>query len=483
MGIESLLRIIKDYAPMDKEFILRAYEYARNVHKGALRKSGDPYITHPVAVACIAAEMHADVDTIVACILHDVIEDGIGITKEELARTFNPTVAYLVDGVSKLPKLSINNNKIETDAYNLRKIFLSMVTDIRVIIIKLADRLHNMRTLEFQPPNKQVEISIETRDIYVPLAARIGAYYFKQELDDYAFKYIDPKSYIEMENTLKKYRLDNYDIIDEAICEVSQLLNKDQVPFEVKLRVKSLYSLFRKLKKYSTISEIHDIFSINFLLNEVSDCYKLRHQIYGLYPTVPSKERDYIKSPKANMYSSLHTSVYTDNNQLLQFQFTTKQMDVINTYGITAYWDLLKFNNAPEHMQQDVSKMPFFKNLEELAHMDLRSDEFNKEVQEDILSATIKAYTPNGDEVELPVGSTPIDFAYRIHEDIGNYIVGANVNGEDVPLGHILKNHDTVNIIFDQNLDGAKEDFIGLCKTNRAKRKIREFINHRLKSV
>lgn len=481
MGIENLLVIIKDYAPMDKEFIIRAYEYASKVHKGVKRHSGEPYITHPVAVACIAAEMHADVDTIVACILHDVIEDGLDITKEDLAREFNPTVAYLVDGVSKLPKLSINNNKIETDAFNLRKILLSMVTDIRVIIIKFSDRLHNMRTLEFHSPDKQVENSKETKAIYVPLANYIGAYHFKQELDDLSFKYLNPESYLEMQRLISEYRQENFDDINAAICKVSQLLNQNQIKFEVKLRVKSLHSLYEKLKKYSTIAEVHDVFSITFLLDSVEDCYKLRQQIYGLYPIVTKKERDYIKNPKTNMYSALHTSVYTPNNRLLQFQFTTKTMDVINTYGITAYWDLLKFNNAPEHMQRDVSQMPFFKMLEELANSDLKVSEFNKEVQEDILSESICVNTPNGDKIELPVGSTPIDFAYKIHGDIGDWITNATVNGERVPLDYKLRNNDVVNINFVENLVGPRQDLINMCKTNKAKRKIREFNNRWLK--
>lgn len=483
MGIESLLNIIKDYAPMDKEFIIRAYEYASAVHRGIKRKSGEPYIIHPVAVACIAAEMHADVDTIVACLLHDCIEDGIGITKEDIARVFNPTVANLVDGVSKLPKLSINNDKYETDAFNLRKIFLSMVVDIRVIIIKLADRLHNMRTLEFQPPEKQKEISKETRDIYVPLAACIGAYNFKQDLDDLAFKYLEPEAYLEMDKLLREYKLQNYDVINEAICQVSQLLNSAKIPFEVRLRVKSLSSLYKKLQKYSTISEVHDIFSIAFLLDDVNDCYRLRQQIYKLYPTLPKKERDFISKPKDNMYRALHTSVYGSNNQLLQFQITTKQWFVINTYGITAYWDLLKFNNAPEHMQRDVSKMPFFKSLEELTRMDLRSDEFNREVQEEILGETLIVYTPDGDQIELLTGSTPVDFAYRIHEDIGNWITGASVNGVKVPLNYQLRNNDIISITFNENLIGPREDVINMCKTNRAKRKIREYHNKWLKQM
>ena len=264
MGIEELLSIIKDYAPKDKEFIIRAYEFASEVHRGVKRKSGEPYIIHPIAVACITARMYADVDTIVACILHDVIEDG-NITKEDLARIFNPTVAMLVDGVSKLPKFSINNSKIETDNFNLSKLFRGLVTDVRIIIIKLADRLHNMRTLEFHTPEKQIENARETKSIYVRLAALIGAHRIKQELDDYSFKYLDPIHYQEMQDLITKLKLDNFDIIEESICGISQLLNSRSVPFEVKLRIKSLYSLYEKLQKYDTYNDIHDIFSINFI--------------------------------------------------------------------------------------------------------------------------------------------------------------------------------------------------------------------------
>lgn len=478
MGIELLLDIIKDYAPMDKEFIIRAYEFASEVHKDAKRKSGEPYIIHPVAVACILALLHADVDTIVAGILHDVIEDGRNITKEMLAEKFNPTVAALADGVSKLPKLSINNNKLETDAFNLRKLFLGTVTDIRIIIIKLADRLHNMRTLEFQPPHKQIEHSEETRAIYVRLASLIGAYNIKQELDDLAFMYLDPKSYNEMQKVLESYKIEKFDVVNNSLCQVAQLLNTSSIPFEVKLRVKSLYSLYKKLEKYGSISEIHDIFSIDFILPDKESCYRFRNKVSSLYPVIATKEKDYIKNPKANLYSALHTSVYGPDNTLLQFQFTTKEMDLINTNGLTAYWELLKFNHAPEHMQKEVSKMPFFHLIEELMHSDLENDEFNKEVQEDILGVNLILYTPQGDIVELPSGSTPIDFAYKIHGDIGNWITGATVNCERVSLDYELKNCDVVNIIFNKDLYGPRQDLINMCKTNKAKRKIREFNNH-----
>lgn len=483
MGIVDLLNIIKDYAPMDKEFILRAYEFASEVHKGVKRKSGEPYIIHPVAVACIAAYMHADVDTIVACILHDVIEDGKDITEETLAKEFNPTVAMLVDGVSKLPKFSINNSKIDTDNFNLRKLFLGLVTDIRVIIIKLCDRLHNMRTLEFQSPEKQIENARETKNIYVRLAALIGAYNIKQELDDYSFKYLQPKEYLETAELLKNFQSDNFDVIEEAICKVSQLLNSKSVPFEVKLRVKSLYSLYNKIQKYGNITNVHDVFSINFLLDDVGTCYKLQNEVSKMYPTLPKKAKDYIATPKTNMYSSLHTSVYASNNNMLQFQFTTKDRDFINTHGITAFWELQKFNHAPEHMQEEVSKLPFFGFIKELFGTNLENGEFNKEVTEDILAATLIAYTPRGEIIELPNGSTPVDFAYKIHEDLGNWITTAIVNGERVELNHPLKNGDIVEIKFQKDTYGPIKDLESMCHTNKAKRKIREFNNRWLKKM
>lgn len=482
MGIVDLLSIIKDYAPMDKEFILRAYEFASEVHKGAKRKSGEPYIIHPVAVACIAAYMHADVDTIVACILHDVIEDG-EITKEDLAREFNPTVAMLVDGVSKLPKFSINNSKLDTDNFNLKKLFLSLVSDIRVILIKICDRLHNMRTLQYHTPEKQVENSRETEKIYVPFASLIGAYNIKQELDDYSFMYLQPKEYEQTASLLKQFQSDNFDIIEEAICRVSQLLNSKSIPFEVKLRVKSLHSLYDKIQKYGDIVNVHDVFSITFLLDDVETCYKLQNEVSKMYPTIPQKAKDYIASPKSNMYSALHSSVYASNNNMLQFQFTTKDRDFINTHGITAFWELQKFNHAPEHMQEEVSKMPFFRFIKELNGTILENEEFNKEVTEDILAATLIVYTPMGEIIELPNGSTPVDFAYKIHEEIGNWITSAIVNGEKVELNHSLKNGDIVEIKFQKDTYGPIRDLASMCHTNKAKRKIREFNNRWLKKM
>lgn len=472
MSIETLLNIIKDYAPSDKATIIRAYEFASKAHRGVKRKSGEPYITHPLAVACILAEMHADVDTIVAGLLHDVVEDT-DITVEEILKKFNPTVARLVDGVTKLPKFSVNNDKKSTEEANMRKISESIIFDIRIMIIKLADRLHNMRTLEHHKPDKQKEIAQETLDFFVPFANLIGAYTIKLELEDLAFKYIDKEKYQEMKDLVQKTYLEKYDVIESTLCRITQLLNDHKIPFEVKLKIKNYYALAKRLIKNESISNVHDMFALKFILKDIETCYWLRDRINEIYSSVEARGKDYIANPKSNMYRSLHTTVNVDG-VLLQFQLKTEEMYMINSYGLTAYWDLLKFNHAPEHMQDDVRKMPFFQSIAELTSNDLPNDEFNREVKQDILSPKIKVLTPKGESVELPVGSTPIDFAYKISTDIGNQIVKAVVNGKVVPFNYCLKDDDQVLIIHDPNFIGPKIDVFPICKTQRAKRRIKE---------
>ncbi len=476
MGIDSLLAIIQDYAPHDKEAILRAYEFASEVHKGVIRKSGDPYITHPVAVACILAEMHADVETIMAGLLHDTIEDSDNVSKELLASKFGQTVANLVDGVTKLPKLSIGNDKSKTDAASNRKIFENITFDIRILIIKLADRLHNMRTLEFHKPNKQEEISLETMNIFVPFANLIGAYTFKQELEDLAFKYLNPKEYLEMVELEKKAYLENFDIIDQAICQVSQLLNSKNIPFQEKLKIKNYYGLYKRLKTYQDISQVHDLFSIKFMVNDIPTCYYLKDEINRMYPYLKKKEKDYISHPKSNMYKSLHTSVMAPNDRILQFQIKTPEMYQINAYGLTAYWDLLKFNNAAEHMQNDARKLQFFPILEELVKdHEVSNEEFNNVVEKDILSDRINVRTPMGDIIDLSLGSTPVDFAFKIHTDVGLNIIASRVNGVEVPLNYKLKDKDVVEVISDPNYTGTREDIYNMCNSISVKRKIRKY--------
>lgn len=473
MGIETLLELIKDYAPKDKETIIRAYEFASNVHKDAKRKSGEPYIVHPIAVACISAAMHADVDTIVADLLHDVVEDGINITLEQISEYFNPTVARLVDGVTKLPKLSVNNDKRLTDEANTRKISESIIFDIRTILMKLADRLHNMRTLQYHKREKQIEISKETLEFYVPFADLIGAYTIKLELEDLCLKYLDPEKYQEMEQLSNQIYIESFNEIQSAIVRISQLLNSSNIPFEFKFKRKNYYGLAKSLKS-SELADIHDLFALKFILKDVNTCYWLREQIHSLYPYFSDYEKDYIAKPKDNMYRSLHSTVNAGKTKL-QFQLKTEEMYKINSYGLTAYWDLLKFNHAPEHMQEDVSKMPFFKTLCELVNNNLANDEFNQEVKKEILSPKIKVLTPVNEEIYLPEGATPVDFAYKISTDIGNNIVHAFVNGKPVALDYQLQNDDQIYIEHNPDFIGPRVDTYPMCQTPRAKRRIREY--------
>lgn len=478
MEIQDLLNLIKDYAPEDKQLIIRAYEFAYSVHKGVKRKSKEPYINHPVAVACILAEMHADVDTICAGLLHDVIEDG-KVTVEDLARIFNPTIAYLVDGVSKLPKFGDEKSEGETDEYNKWKMLMAFIRDIRVAFIKLADRLHNMRTLKYHKHHKQIENAQETMDIFVPFAAKTGSYSFKHELEDLSFSYLEPENYAKMQTIVSEALDKNFDITQSLICQVSQMLNSNYVKYDIELKPLSLYSLFKKLNRYDEdITQIHDLIAITILLDEIEDCYKYRGQINSTFPSIPSKAKDYIARPKSNMYSALHTTIIAPNKQMIQFKLNTNQMYLVNNYGISAYWDLLKFNHAPERMQEEVRKMPFYKDLKALADdASLEIKEFNQEVLEDILNETIYLKTPQGDPIELPVGSTPVDFAYKIHADMGNGLIAAIVNGERVSFDCELQSGDVVNIIFDNSRDfiGPRLDLLNMCKTQRAKKLIRKF--------
>lgn len=478
MGIETLLQLIKNYSAKDKELIIRAYEFACEVHKNQTRKSGEPYITHPIAVACILAKLHADADTVVAGLLHDCIEDGYGITKELLAKVFNPTIALLVDGVTKIEKINFNNDKHLAEEASTQKMLIGIISDIRILIVKLADRLHNMRTLEFHKPAKQIEISFETMDFFIPFATLIGEYTLKLELEDLSFRYLNPREYQNMQKLKEQLLKDNRRVLDEVIIEVSQMLNSRNIPFDVKLNIKNLYGLYKRLKEHGKIENVHDVFSVNFLLNTELDCYDVRDEISKMYSVLTDKSKDYIKNPKTNMYRSLHTSVISPNKRIIQFQIKTPEMDMINSYGITAYWSLLKNQNRltpAEKMQDDIKKFQFFQILEELVNMNVSASEFNQEVKNDILANKIYVSTPDEEIIELPHNSTPVDFAYKIHSDLGNYIIAAIVNGERVPLDYKLNNKDSVRIIAKKDLIGPRIDTEPFCKTESAKRKVKEF--------
>lgn len=477
MYLEDLLDYIKDYEPQYKELILKAYEFANEAHKGTLRKSGEPYIIHPVSVACILAEMKADADTIAAGLLHDTIEDVDGVTKDLIAEKFNPSIANLVDGVTKMKKYEFNNDKRITDEENQRKIIESVLQDIRILIIKLADRLHNMRTLEFQTPEKQIEKSKETMEFFVPFALLIGEYTFKQELEDLSFKYLNPKEYNEMQMIIHKAVLENRSVLDQIIYEVAQLLNHENIPFEVKLRIKNAFGLYRRLQVYPSIDYVHDLFELKFVLNDERTCYYIQDKINELYRQLPEKSKDYIARPKANLYKALHTSVYSPSGRIIQFQLRTKNMRLVNDHGLPAYWSINSLQHAAERMQNDVKSFAFYSLLEDLVKTSSSTEMFNQCVKDSILTDSIYVKTPDGETIELPKKSTPIDFAYRIHSDLGNYIVGASVNGEDVPLDFELRNGDTIKISADKNIEGPREGLEKMAHTGHAKMMIKRFNN------
>lgn len=478
MGIETLFTLIKDYSVSDKILILRAYEFAAYVHKGVKRKSGESYITHPLSVACILAEMHADADTIAAGLLHDTIEDGENITKELIEETFNPTIALLVDGVTKMKKIEFNNNKKKTDAANTRKIIEGITQDVRIFVIKLADRLHNMRTLEFHKREKQIEISLETMELFVPFANLIGEYSLQLELEDLAFKYCDPANYEKISNMKEKAELDYREDINEILCCIAQQLNSNDISFGVRVKFKNKFGIFKRLKAKKPLNDIHDLVSIKILVDNIEDCYRVKHMIEKMYPTSKEFEKDYILHPKTNLYQALHCVISTLDRKRIQVQIATPEMYKINQYGLTAYWKLLKDTqlvNPAEEMNQDLKKFQFFELLQELSTLNISNDLYYKEIKEDLLAQRIYVFTPKGDIIELPEGATPVDFAYKIHSDIGDTLTACKINGVESPLDTKLKSEDVVEVKCDFNLVGPRMDYLDMCKAASTKRKIKEF--------
>lgn len=481
MTLEYLLELVHNYSTEDKELIIRAYEFAKFCHKGVKRKSGDPYIIHPLSVACILAEMHADADTIAAGLLHDVLEDCPTISKEDLAQTFNPTIAKLVDGVSKMKKVDFNNDKVLTAAANTQKLVLGLWQDIRVIVIKIADNLHNMRTEQFQPPHKQIEHANETMGLYAPFARLTGAYKLMSELEDLSFSYLDPEGYKEMDDLIKFVEHEYEEEKEQLLIEVAQMLNSNHIPFNIKSQIKSHYELHRKILTYGSYDNIHDLYGIRILLDNVENCYTVKAELEMMYKYLKEKGKDYIKRPKTNRYRSLHTSIISPNGYNFQFQINTEQMQAINNYGLTAYWNLLSDQNrdvVAQVMQNDFRHFPCFSILKDMASANRTPESYVRELNNDVLVEKVYVYTPNEDVIELPIGSTPIDFAYKIHTDIGNSITGVEVNGQKERLDYKLKNKDVVNILYDPTLLTSPDecpDYSSMCKTEHAKRKIKEF--------
>ena len=473
LTINDLLAKIAEYNTEEMEVIAKAYSYAEELHKGQKRQSGEDYITHPLNVAYILADMHADKDTVCAGLLHDTLEDT-SITKEDIASIFNKNVANLVDGVTKISKMNFSS-KQDQNLANTRKIITSITEDVRIIIIKLADRLHNMRTLQFKSEFKQKENAMETMDIFVPLAYYIGAYRIKCELEDLALQYLYPDKYKRMEDIKLRIEEDSKRCLKEMLQTINGILNNKDIPHEIKVRTKNIYGIYKKMEQGHKLSDIHDLLSLKIMVDTIANCYQTLGLIHSKYHPINDKFKDYIYNPKTNMYRSLHTTVFGEEDRLVQTQIRTFDMDKVASFGLTAYWDINK-GEARNVMQQDLKdKYQFFKSLIEINSAFSDNQEFVSQVKRELFADKMYVYTPKGEIVELPKGSTAIDFAYKIHSNIGNTMVSAIVNDQPVEADYVLQNKDRVRIITDVLSYGPREEWLDKVKTTKAKRKIREF--------
>jgi len=470
---DKLLDIVKNYNPEEVDIVRKAYDYANYLHQGQTRQSGEPYISHPLNVAYILAEMRADRDTVCAGLLHDTLEDT-NITKEDIAQMFNKDVANLVDGVTKISKMNFSS-KEDQNLANTRKIITSITDDVRIIIIKLADRLHNMRTLEFKSEFKQKENALETMDIFVPFAYYIGAYRIKSELEDLSLRYLKPDKYKELEELKLKLENDSNACLQEMLLKIQSFLNDKNIPNEIKVRTKNIYGIYKRQEEGYRLSDIHDLHSLKIMVDEIDNCYKTLYLVHKNYHPINERFKDYICNPKTNMYKSLHTTVFGLDDRLVQTQIRTFDMDKIASFGLTAYWDINK-GEARRIMQEDLkSKYQFFKSLTEINNMFGDNREFVTQVKSELFSNKVYVYTTKGDIIELPKGATPIDFAYKLGTDIGNTMVSAVVNDEDVRPDYQLKNKDRVRIVTDILSYGPREEWTEAAQTTHAKIKIREF--------
>lgn len=470
---QDLLLKVLEYSPEDAEIVSKAYDYAATFHEGQMRQSGEPYIIHPLNVAYILADMHADADTICAGLLHDTLEDT-NVTKEDIAYYFNQNVASLVDGVTKLSKMNFSSKQARNYA-NTRKIITGITEDVRIIIIKLADRLHNMRTLEFKSEFKQKENAIETMEIFVPLAYYIGAYRIKSELEDLSLRYLKSDTYKRIEEKKLSVEQLSEDCLTEMLSKIEMLLSNKNIPNEIKIRTKNIYGIYKRLSEGHKLSDIHDLLALKVMVDDIENCYRTLGIVHSQYPPVNDKFKDYICNPKTNMYQSLHTTVFAPDDRLVQTQIRTFEMDKVASFGLTAYWDLKK-GDARDAMQDELKqKFQFFKSLTEINSMFGDNQEFVAQVKSELFADKVYVYTTKGNIIELPKGATVIDFAYKIHTDIGNTMVGAFVNDEFVPVDYVLHNKDRVRIVTNDFSFGPREDWINKVQTSLAKRKIREF--------
>ncbi|HKK95611.1 MAG TPA: bifunctional (p)ppGpp synthetase/guanosine-3',5'-bis(diphosphate) 3'-pyrophosphohydrolase [Anaerovoracaceae bacterium] len=481
MNEESFFKELRDINPKyDNEIIRAAYSKALELHEGQLRRSGEPYITHPLKVALILARLGMDNDAIVGGLLHDVVEDT-DYTRESLVEDFGESVAILVDGVTKLGNI-VFDSKEEFQAENFRKMFLAMAKDIRVLIIKLADRLHNMRTLEYMPTEKKVEKARETLEIYAPLASRLGIYNIKFELEDLALKYLHPSDYKNVAKQVTDKKEEREEIVQKLIDEIKLDLDKSGIEYEIMGRSKHLYSIYKKMViQNKNIDEIFDLTAVRVIVNSVRDCYAVLGHVHNLWKPIPGRFKDYIAMPKPNMYQSLHTTVIGDKGEPFEIQIRTYSMHKVAEYGIAAHWKYKEGDNTGKSDDSDV-KLAWLRQSIEWQKDTEDPVEFMESLKLDLFDNQVFVFTPKGHVIELPAESTPLDFAFKIHTDVGAKCVGAKINGKMVTIDHVLQNGDIIEIVTSQNSSGPSIDWLKIAKSSHARMKIRNWLKKESKS-
>ena len=481
---ELINSVLKYHPSTDISMIEKAYKVASEAHEGQKRKSGEPYIIHPLCVAIILADLELDKETIVAGLLHDAVEDT-WMTYEEVEKEFGSEVALLVDGVTKLGQLSYSADKVEVQAENLRKMFLAMAKDIRVILIKLADRLHNMRTLQYMRPEKQQEKARETMDIYAPIAMRLGISKIKVELDDLSLKYLKPDVYYDLVHKVALRKSEREQFVGAIVKEVKKHMDDANIKAQVDGRVKHFFSIYKKMvNQDKTIDQIYDLFAVRILVDTVKDCYAALGVIHEMYKPIPGRFKDYIAMPKPNMYQSLHTTLIGPNGQPFEIQIRTYEMHRTAEYGIAAHWKYKESSDGKAPVgKSEEEKLNWLRQILEWQRDMSDNKEFMSILKNDLdlFADSVYCFTPQGDVKTLPSGSTPVDFAYSVHSAVGNKMVGARVNGKLVPIEYEIKNGDRIEIITSQNSQGPSRDWLKLVKSTQAKNKINQWFKKELK--
>ena len=488
---QGLIERVRKYHPSDDITLIdKAYHTAAEAHKEQQRKSGEPYIIHPLCVAIILADLEMDKETIAAGLLHDVVEDTI-LTKEEIEKEFGADVALLVDGVTKLQSLQLSTDykdktpdQLEMQAQNLRKMFLAMAKDIRVILIKLADRLHNMRTLNYMPPEKQHRIAQETLDIYSPIAGRLGISKIKVELDDLSLKYLRPEVYFDLVEKVKERKSEREQYVEDIVKDVETHIEAAGIKGEVNGRVKHFFSIYKKMRNQGkTLDQIYDLFAVRIIVDTVKDCYAALGVIHEMYKPIPGRFKDYIAMPKPNMYQSLHTTLIGPTGQPFEIQIRTYDMHRAAEYGIAAHWKYKEASDGKKVRTQEEEKLVWLRQILEWQRDMSDNQEFMNLLKSDLnlFSEDVYCFTPQGEVKNLPAGSTPIDFAYSVHSAVGNKMIGAKVNGKLVPIDYKIQNGDRIEVITSQNSRGPSRDWLSIAKSTSTKNKINQWFRNELK--